>query len=157
MHGQKKKQQLNERTTPLVPKKQCGWLYSFAITYKHSNCSVNLQGNHGMAFGRVVKTNKSFYFLRLYIWLIRSGNSKTRVGRNAAACGSWWIICGDFGKFEWTAVESFFLFFFVGKQVPVQFYPKQFQNMYTLNYHQPRRKVPLTPTSRYHIFFCKIL
>ena len=63
MHGQKnkKKQQLNERTTPLVPKKQCGWLYSFAITYKHSNCSVNLQGNHGMAFGRVVKTNKSFY------------------------------------------------------------------------------------------------
>ena len=58
MHGQKKKQQLNERMTPL---KHCGWLYSFAITYKHSNCSVNLQGNHGMAFGRVVKTDKSFY------------------------------------------------------------------------------------------------
>ena len=46
MHGQKtkKKQQLNERATPLVPKKQCDWLYSFAITYKHSNCSGNLQG-----------------------------------------------------------------------------------------------------------------
>ena len=42
-------------------KKQFGWLYSFAITYKHSNCSVNLQRNHTMAFGRVVKTNKSFY------------------------------------------------------------------------------------------------
>ena len=41
---QQKKQQLNERTTPLVPKQQCGWLYSFAITYKHSNCSGNLQG-----------------------------------------------------------------------------------------------------------------
>ena len=40
----KKKQQLNERTTPLVPKKQCGWLYSFTINYKHSNCCGNLQG-----------------------------------------------------------------------------------------------------------------
>ena len=27
----------------------------------HSNCSENLQGNRGMAFGRVFKTNQSFY------------------------------------------------------------------------------------------------
>ena len=56
-------QQLKERTTPLGPNKQDGWLYSFTITYKHSNCLKfgNLQGNRGMDFGRVVKTNKSFY------------------------------------------------------------------------------------------------
>ena len=27
----------------------------------HSNCSGNLQGNRGIAFGRVFKTNQSFY------------------------------------------------------------------------------------------------
>ena len=50
-----------EQTTQLVPKKQFGWLYLFAPTYMHSNCSGNLQGNRGMAFGRVFKTNQSFY------------------------------------------------------------------------------------------------
>ena len=50
-----------ERSTQLVPKKQFDWLYSFAITCMHSNCSGNLQGNRGMAFGRAFKTNKSFY------------------------------------------------------------------------------------------------
>ena len=54
-----------------------------------------------------------FYLGCIFYW---SGNSKTRVGRNAAACGSWWKIYGDFGKFDWTAVESFFLFFSWGNR-----------------------------------------
>jgi len=50
-----------ERMAQLVPKKQFGWLYSFAITYMHSNCSGNLQGNRGMDLGRVFKTNLKLY------------------------------------------------------------------------------------------------
>ena len=48
----KKKQQLNERHS-LFPR-------SNLVVY--SNFSGNLQGNHGMAFGRVFKTNQSFIY-----------------------------------------------------------------------------------------------
>ena len=63
VHGEKKKVAI-ERTTQLAPKKQFGWLYSFAITYTHSNSSGNLQGNHGIAFVRVFKTNTSFIYFK---------------------------------------------------------------------------------------------
>ena len=53
----KKKKAAIERTTQLVAKKQLGWLYSFAKTCMHSNCSGNLQGNCGMAFGRVCSSS----------------------------------------------------------------------------------------------------
>jgi len=57
----KKKKAAIERTTQLVPKKQFGWLNSFAITYMHSNCTGNVQGKRGTSFGRVFKINQSFY------------------------------------------------------------------------------------------------
>ena len=53
IYGQKKKkQQLNERHS-LFPR-------SNLVVY--SNFSGNLQGNHGMAFGRGFKTNQSFIY-----------------------------------------------------------------------------------------------
>ena len=52
IYGQKKKQQLNERHS-LFPR-------SNLVVY--SNFAGNLQGNHGMAFGRGFKTNQSFIY-----------------------------------------------------------------------------------------------
>ena len=64
----KKKKAAIERTTQLVAKKQLGWLYSFAKTCMHSNCSGNLQGNCGMAFGRVCSS--SFEGSPLSFWRV---------------------------------------------------------------------------------------
>ena len=93
----------------------------------HSNCSGNLQGNCGMAFGRVCSSSfegsplslLACFCFRPYIWLIRSENSKTGWSQGLR----WMLPCVEvdsgiisFGKIERTStVVSFF--FFPGKHL----------------------------------------
>ena len=102
----------------------------------HSNCSGNLQGNCGMAFGRVCSSSfegsplslLACFCFRPYIWLIRSENSKTGWSQGLR----WMLPCVEvdsgiisFGKIERTStVVSIFLF--LSRKTPVQFHPKRY-------------------------------
>ena len=107
--------------------------------FPRSNCSGNLQGNRGMVFGRVFKTNRSFYiflgwsssfegsplsllacFFLSAVYVIDQfkesveGTQKLvhpKVCRNAAVCGSRYRNnLWDLGKFEWTSTGEVFFF-----------------------------------------------
>ena len=64
LYMDKQKKAAIEQITQLVPKKKLSWLYTFAITYMHSNSCGNLQRNHGMAFDRVSRQIKAFIYLQ---------------------------------------------------------------------------------------------
>ena len=97
----------------------------------HSNCSGNLQGNCGMAFGRVCSSSfegsplslLACFCFRPYIWLIRSENSKTGWSQGLR----WMLPCVEvdsgiisFGKIERTStVVSFFFFSFPENTCPI--------------------------------------
>ena len=148
-----------ERTTQLVPK--FGWLCSFFIyMYKHSKCSGNVQGNRGMAFGRIFRTNQgSYLFLG---WSSSFEGSRDGAPLSLLACffvkaiyltdRNWLppglagmlscvevdkeIICGDFRKFEQTSTVKRFSF---RGETPIA--SKAIWKLAcTLDYHQPRRK-----------------